>query len=156
MKLYEMAEAYQSLLEAIEEGQDFSVALEQLEDEIETKVENIAKVIKTTDAQVKAIKDEEKRLAERRKALEAEIERLKTYVSTTLQNAGLTKVKGSLLTVSLQNNKPSVVVNETEIADEWLIPQPPKVDKTRLYEALKEGQVIQGATLQSTQSLRIR
>lgn len=156
MKLYEMAEAYQSLLEAIEEGQDFSVALEQLEDKIDTKVENIAKVIKTTDAQVKAIKDEEKRLAERRKALEANIERLKTYTSTTLQNAGLTKVKGSLLTVSLQNNKPSVVVDETEIADEWLIPQPPKVDKTRLYEALKEGQVIPGATLQSTQSLRIR
>jgi seryl-tRNA synthetase len=156
MKLYELTGAYQSLLEAIEEGQDFSLALEQLEGEINEKVENIAKVIKSIDAQVKVIKDEEKRLADRRKAMEAEAERLKDYTFTTLQNAGLSKIKGSLLTVSLQNNKPSVVVDETELADEWLIPQPPKPDKARLYEALKEGKVIPGATLQNSQSIRIR
>lgn len=159
MKLYVLAETYQSLLEAMQdEEQAISLAdtLESIEEAIEAKVENIAKVIKTMDGEVKLLKEEEQRLASRRKALEARVDGLKRYTLSTLEQAGLTKVKGALLTVGIRNNRPSVVVDESELPAEFLVPQPPKPDKQRLYELLKDGQVIAGARLETSHSLSIR
>lgn len=159
MKLYVLADTYQSLLEAMQdEEQAVSLAdtLESIEEAIDAKVENIAKVIKTIDGEVKLLKEEEQRLASRRKALEARIDNLKQYTLSTLERAGLTKVKGALLTVGIRNNRPSVVVDEAELPAEFLIPQPPKPDKQRLYELLKDGQVITGARLEASHSLSIR
>jgi hypothetical protein len=108
------------------------------------------------DAEAKALKEEEQRLAARRKALEARMDGLKQYTISALEQAGLKTVKGKLFTVGIRNNRPSVVVDETELPQEFLIPQPPKPDKQRLYELLKEGQVIPGARLEASQSLNIR
>jgi predicted nuclease with TOPRIM domain len=159
MQLYVLADAYQQILDAMQdEEQAINLAdtLESIEEAIDAKVENIAKVIKTMDAEAKALKEEEQRLAARRKALEARMDGLKQYALSTLEQAGLKTVKGKLLTVGIRNNRPSVVVDETELPQEFLIPQPPKADKQRLYELLKEGQVIPGARLEASQSLSIR
>ncbi|MCP1359077.1 siphovirus Gp157 family protein [Aneurinibacillus migulanus] len=159
MKLYVLADTYQSLLEAMQdEEQAVSLVdtLESIEEAIDAKVENIAKVIKTIDGEVKLLKEEEQRLASRRKALEARIDGLKQYTLSMLERAGLTKVKGALLTVGIRNNRPSVVVDEAELPAEFLVPQPPKPDKQRLYELLKDGQVIAGARLEISHSLSIR
>ncbi|KIV50280.1 hypothetical protein AM501_20660 [Aneurinibacillus migulanus] len=159
MKLYELTDAYQNLLEAIEdEEQEVNLAdtLESIEEAIDNKVENIAKLIKTMDAQAKVLKEEEARLSARRKMLEARMDGLKRYTFSTLEQAGLTKVKGAIFTVGIRNNRPSVVVDESELPAEFLIPQPPKPDKQRLYELLKDGQVITGARLEASHSLSIR
>ncbi|SDH85539.1 virus Gp157 [Aneurinibacillus thermoaerophilus] len=159
MKLYELADAYQALMDTMQdEEQAVSLAdtLESIEEAIEAKVENIAKMIKTMDAEAKALKEEEQRLAARRKALEARMDGLKQYALSTLEQAGLTKVKGAILTVGIRNNRPSVVVDEAALPAEFLIPQPPKADKQRLYELLKDGQVIPGARLEASCSLSIR
>lgn len=159
MKLYELADAYQALMDTMQdEEQAVSLAdtLESIEEAIEAKVENIAKMIKTMDAEAKALKEEEQRLASRRKVLEARMDGLKQYTLSTLEQAGLTKVKGVILTVGIRNNRPSVVVDEAELPAEFLIPQPPKADKQRLYELLKDGQVIPGARLEASCSLSIR
>ncbi|MCP1355513.1 siphovirus Gp157 family protein [Aneurinibacillus migulanus] len=159
MKLYELTDAYQNLLEAIEdEEQEVNLAdtLESIEEAIDNKVENIAKLIKTMDAQAKVLKEEEARLSARRKMLEARMDGLKRYTLSTLEQAGLTKVKGAIFTVGIRNNRPSVVVDESELPAEFLIPQPLKPDKQRLYELLKDGQVITGARLEVSHSLSIR
>ncbi|GED17215.1 siphovirus Gp157 family protein [Aneurinibacillus migulanus] len=159
MKLYELTDAYQNLLEVMEDeerGVNLTDALESIEEAIDNKVENIAKLIKTMDAQVKALKEEETRLADRRKMLEAQMDGLKRYTLSTLEQAGLTKVKGTIFTVGIRNNRPSVVVDESKLPVEFLIPQPPKPDKQRLYELLKDGQVIAGARLETSHSLSIR
>jgi hypothetical protein len=66
------------------------------------------------------------------------------------------KIKTPLFTVSLQKNPPSV-----EIVNEDLIPEQFKkvtytVAKKDILEALKNGQVIEGAEIKQTKSLRIR
>ncbi|MEZ2659309.1 siphovirus Gp157 family protein [Aneurinibacillus aneurinilyticus] len=159
MKLYELTDAYQNLLEVMEDEEqavNLTDMLESIEEAIDDKVENIAKLIKTMDIQAKAIKEEEERLSARRKMLEAQMDGLKRYTLSTLEQAGLTKVKGAIFTVGIRNNRPSVVVDESKLPVEFLIPQPPKPDKQRLYELLKDGQVITGARLETSHSLSIR
>lgn len=155
MKLYELSQSYQEILNLIDNGEDLGDTLESLGEAIEVKVENIAKLIRTLEVQNDVIREEEKRLYERRRSVEAKIVSMKLYVERELRACGLEKVKGQLFTVSLQRNAPSV-----EIVDESLIPEQftrtvVTVDKRLLLEALKE-QEIAGATLKQSESVRIR
>jgi hypothetical protein len=50
--------------------QTFQDTLQAIEEVLEDKVENIGKFVRCLDADIEAIKTEEKRLADKRKALE--------------------------------------------------------------------------------------
>ena len=159
MKLYELTENYLQLLEMAEDMDPELLrdTLESIQESIEDKAENTAKLIKSLEADVKAIKEEEKRLADRRKALEKKIENIKDYLREQLELAGIDKVKRPTITVSIQNNPPSVrVVNEELIPSHFMIPQPPKLDKKGILEKLKHGENVPGVELQQTRGLRIR
>jgi len=102
------------------------------------------------------IREEEQRLAERRRAIEAKVERLKTYLQEQLEVAGLQKVKRPTITVAIQANPPSVeIADETLIPSEFMIPQY-KVDKKSILERLKNGEEIPGCSLKQTKGVRIR
>ena len=159
MKLYELTENYLQLLEMAEDMDPELIrdTLESIEESIAEKAENTAKLIKSLEADVKAIKEEEKRLADRRKALEKKIENIKDYLQEQLEIAGIDKVKRPTITVSIQNNPPSVrVVNEELIPSHFMIPQPPKLDKKGILEKLKNGENVPGVELAQERSLRIR
>lgn len=159
MKLYELTENYLRVLELAEEMEPELLmdTLESIQESIEDKAENTAKLIKSLEADVKAIKEEEKRLADRRKALEKKIENIKDYLREQLELAGIDKVKRPTITVSIQNNPPSVrVVNEELIPSHFMIPQPPKLDKKGILEKLKNGEKVPGVELAQGRSLRIR
>ena len=159
MKLYELAQNYAQLMEMAEEMESDALVdtLESLQEAIEDKAENVAKLIKNLEADVKVIRDEEKRLAERRQVIENKVERLKSYLQEQLETAGLQKVKRPTITVSIQNNPPSVdVIDETLIPADFLIPQPAKVDKKSILERLKKGESVPGVTLKQTKGVRIR
>ena len=58
---------------------------------------------------------------------------------------------------SIQKNPVSVnITDENILPEDYLIPQPPKVDKSSLKEALKNGIEVPGAELKQTEGLRIR
>lgn len=159
MKLYELAQNYAELLEIAEEIESDTLVdtLEALQDAIEDKAENIAKFIRNLEADAKIIREEEQRLAERRRAIEAKVERLKTYLQEQLETAGIEKVKRPTITVAIQANPPSVdVIDETAIPSDFLIPQAPKVDKKSILERLKNGETVPGVTLKQTKGVRIR
>lgn len=159
MRLYELAQNYAQLLEMVEEMESDALVdtLSALQDAIEDKAENIAKLIRNLEADVKVIHDEEKRLAERRRAIEVKIERLKTYLQEQLETAGIEKVKRPTITVAIQVNPPSVdVIDEKAIPNDFLIPQAPKLDKRSILERLKKGESVPGVTLKQTKGVRIR
>lgn len=159
MKLYDLAKNYAQLMEMAEEMESDAIVdtLEALQDEIEEKVENIAKFIRNLEADAKIIKEEEKRLAERRQSIEKKIERLKQYLQEQLEVAGLQKVKRPMITVAIQNNPPSVeIADEKLIPSEFMIPQPAKIDKKAILERLKNGEEISGCSLKQTKGVRIK
>lgn len=161
MKLYNLTEAYQLLLDNISNGEEgMEGILETLEDAIDNKLESIAKVIKTLEGEVTVYKQEEKRLADRRRSIENNIKRLKAYAEESLESVGKDKVKGELFTIAMQKNPPSVVVHDESIIPEgFFVPQPPTLNKRELLAViseLKDGNVIKGAELVQKRSLRIR
>ncbi len=89
MTLYEIDKNIEQLANAVDpETGELLVdndALDALMMERESKIENIACYVKNLAADVKALKDEETALAERRKATEKKAERLRDYLDYALK-----------------------------------------------------------------------
>ena len=157
MNLYTLTQNYLHVLEMAENGEDLADTLESLEDAIEVKAENTAKVIKQLEANAEMLANEAKRLSERKSAIENNVRNLKSYLQDQLERCGKAKVKGEIFTVAIQNNPQSVeVVDETKIPLEFFIEQAPKLDKKTLLQHLKNAEQIPGAELRQSRSLRIR
>jgi SpoVK/Ycf46/Vps4 family AAA+-type ATPase len=159
MRLYELSQNYLQLMNMIEDMEDDALkdTLESIEDEIHSKAENIAKLMRNIDGDIDAIKTEEKRLADRRKALENRKNGLKQYVEDQLNLTGIDKVKTATFTIAIQNNPPSVHIDDHEhIPTTYWVAQEPKLDKKLLLQYLKDGNEINGVRLVQNRSLRIR
>lgn len=157
MKLYELTTDYQTVLDLIADGSEgLDDTLESLGGAIEDKVENIAKVIKTLEAEMAGLKSEETRLADRRKSIENNVKRLKDYAEQSMLSIGMKKVKGPLFTVSIQKNPPRLeVLDDSLIPESFFVPQPPKLDKKAVTAELKAGNKADGVLLLQGESLRI-
>nr|DAW30965.1 MAG TPA: resistance protein [Caudoviricetes sp.] len=161
MKLYELTQNYLNLQELLENpeipAEMIETALNEVGGQIEDKAENIAKLIKTLEADVSGFKAEEKRLADRRKSLENRVTGLKNYIDNSMKVTGKNKFKGQLFSFSIQKNPPSLnVEDEKLIPEEYWIEQAPVLDKKTLLAALKSGEEIPGVSIKQTESLRIR
>jgi hypothetical protein len=131
--------------------------LESIQESIEDKAENIAKLIKTFDANAKVLKEEEERLMNKRKSFESKVSYLKKYLQEQLEHVGIDKIKRPIFTISIQNNPQAVdIQNESLIPLQFMIPVDPKIDKRKVLEVLKSGEVVPGVELKQTRGLRIR
>lgn len=159
MKLYELSQSYNQLLEMAEEldQETFLDTLESIQEEMDVKIENTAKLIRSLQGDIEAIKVEEKRLADRRKAMENKIESIKSYLQNEMEVAGIDKVKRPTFTISVVNNPPCVQIeDESVIPSNYLVPVPDKIDKKAILTALKNGEYIEGCTLSQSRSVRIK
>lgn len=79
-------------------------------------------------------------------------------VLEAMQKADIRKFIEPDFTASLRMAPPSVLVlNEAEIPAEFLVPQPPKIDRRGLLQALSGGESIPGAVLSNGhQTLSVR
>ena len=160
-KLYELTEMYQNISNLIEEGatnEELEEALESITDNIQIKAENMAKLIKSIEGNINVLKDEEKRLQTKRRALENKVISIKEYLEEQLKAMNLNKVQGNLFTVSIQKNPQSVnILNEDLIPEQFKVTKTTtSIDRKELLAALKEGREIEGAEIKQTESLRIR
>lgn len=166
MKLYELTNDYLALLNAIDNDEipEEAIAdtLEAITGEIEIKADSIACLLKNLDAECKAIKAEEERLAERRKAKEKSHERIKQYLSDTLQIAGLDKIETARNRITFRKSEVVEIVDDVFIKwaevnrDDLLTYSAPKANKTEIKKALKDGIAIEGAELRINQNIQIK
>lgn len=159
MKLYELTDNYNHVLEIAEQldAETLKDTLDSIDEAIEIKVENTAKVIRILESNVAAIDMEQKRLTNRKSTLNNNITGIKRYLQEEMEKVGKEKIKGQLFNVGIQNNPQSVrVVDESLIPEEYFTPQPPKLNKKELLRDLKNGDEFTGAELIQTRSLRIR
>ena len=163
MKLYQLTENYQNLWDLVEdETIDLSIvetALKTVEGAIQEKAQNLAVFIKSLGADIEVIKAEEKRLADRRKALENRQAGIKNYLQSQLEMAKLGKIKTAVITVSIQNNPPAVqIIDEAIIPAQYktIVPQTFTIDKKSIADDIKKGISVPGAESTQGRSLRIR
>jgi predicted nuclease with TOPRIM domain len=159
-KLYELTQNYQNLLDLLDNPeipQDIiQEALNSVGEDIEVKVENIAKLIKSIEVDAKGFKEEEQRLATRRKSLENRIDSLKDYIEGAMRATSREKVKGKIFTLAIQKNAPSVDIVDLEAIPEEYFVVTKELTKKQILEALKAGIEVPGAQIKQTESLRIR
>jgi hypothetical protein len=141
--------------------------LVELQGQTEEKVERVALYIREQLATADAVKAEEQRLAARRKSLERAAEGLKGYLARQLELLGRDKIAGTLVTLALQKNPPSLrgeVTPDTlavlrELAPELVrvVPETVSLDRKAILDAWKTtGELPDGLTVEQGRSLRIR
>ena len=65
-----------------------------------------------------------------------------------MTNAEILKVQTADFTLSLRQGPPRLdVLDQEKVPAEYLVPQPPRLDRSGLIGALKRGDVIPGAVL---------
>ena len=162
--IYEIKNEFNTLWSILEDELVDDEALvgawETATEDLADKLENCCKYIKNEEAVIAGLKEEEERLNARRKAKENAIKRLKQLMQDAMNAAGEKKLPCGTFTVSIQNNAPSVVMDEQYVENvpaEFLRMREPEVDRKKILEALKEGKNLDGlAHLQQTASIRIR
>lgn len=118
-----------------------------------------AAYIKNEQAVLEALSNTIKRLTERKKTAENRIERVKKALVDSMKESKTTKLvapdNSYSVTLSIGATTAVVVTNESLIPQEYLVEQPPKVDKTALKKALQDGLFVLGATLENNDRLLI-
>jgi predicted nuclease with TOPRIM domain len=109
----------QELLESPLEDEDIlKDTLEAIQGEYEAKIEAYCKVIKNIEADMEALKTEAKRLTDKRKVLENNVDRLKKAMFESMKATNTPKVSKGIFTVSIQRNGGKLpVIVDVETAD---------------------------------------
>jgi hypothetical protein len=151
MQIYGMAESGEYDPQAIDD------TLEAIEWELEEKADGCAKFITSLKGEIEALRAEEKRLLNRRKAKEAFAEYLKANLEAAMKYTGKRQIKTLLYSFNIQKNPPSVYITDwAAVPEKYLIEQEPLLDKAGIKEAFKNGGIVPGVELVQSESLRIR
>ncbi|MFR2207236.1 MAG: siphovirus Gp157 family protein [Clostridia bacterium] len=137
---------------------------EQLEKELtellQQKSQNIIGYTKNIELTIEAMKTEERRISEQRKALENKLDNFKQYVKECMEQNGIKKIETGLGIISIAKNPISIEIeNEEEVPDEFkTIITTTKIDKTKIKDNFKEtGEIPNGIKINTENtSLRIK
>lgn len=136
-------------------------AFASLQMEREAKIENMALWYKDLTAEAKAIREEEKALAERRKSAENKAERLKGYLDEALAGESY---KSAKVAVSYRRSKAVELADESAVIGELenggyndcIYYTAPRVNKVALARLLKDGGAVPGAELVERNNIQVR
>lgn len=159
--LYELTADYQALLVMAEDPetdpQAIKDTLEGLEGEIEDKADAYARVIAELKGKMQMIDAEIARLQKMSDSIENNIDTIKKNLQKCMTVTGKTKFKTSLFSFWIQKNQAALKIDdESKIPLEYWIPQPAKVDNEAIKKLIKDGNELDYAHLEQSESIRIR
>ena len=152
--LYELATEYQDALMTLTDMDDEAVidTLEGLKGELEVKAVNVAMYCGNITATINAMKEAEKRIADRRKVYENKVININKYLKKNMENAGIHKIETPEMKLAIQKNPPRVNINdETAVPEEfWNERTTIALDKKMLKAALEKDEVAGCELVQET------
>tara|TARA_R100000654_G_C2678657_1_gene127004 strand:+ start:725 stop:1252 length:528 start_codon:yes stop_codon:yes gene_type:complete len=123
-------------------------------DQLETKLTNYYFYIKDLQGKVQTIKDHVNQMQQKKKNIEKQIDRLKSYVHAGLSLYGDTNKSGNhtyktdLFKVTASNTKRLKIVDETKIPEAYKREvYSIKIDNTQLKKDIQNGAEIEGAII---------
>lgn len=160
MNLYNIQQQYLSLADQLGEGEltpELEQALMINETELKEKAVNYGFVIRGYEYNNTCIDNEIKRLKELKERNAKVIDRLENSISEAMQMYGIEKVESPTLKLSFRKSESVEVINEAQLPDELMTIKTTKApNKTAIKEAIKSGEVVEGAVLVTNFNLQIK
>lgn len=156
--LYELQGAYRQLLE-LEEDTDptlFHDTLDSIADTIEDKAIGYAKVINQLNSDAEQLKKEELRLHGRRSSIENKVRILKDNLTQAMIETDQRKIKSPEFNIYIQKNPAKLVIPDEQKVNASYFHTELVLDKKSIKEDLKAGKEVLGASLEQSESVRIR
>jgi seryl-tRNA synthetase len=157
MKLYELTQTYQTILDLDIDQESLETALESLNDTLEEKANSIGKVISQLNAESAAYKTEIDRLNAKKKQSESKVESLKEYLDFAFKSMNVSKLETPLYKFSYRKSESVFIDNLEEIQEQYKRTEVViSVDKTSIKSAIKAGLEVKGAHIEEKQNLQIK
>lgn len=163
MKAYDIAKQYQVLADITDinyetgeilDSDTYSELLKEIDDSRDDKLTNIEYIKREIEAENELIANEIKRLQGRKKANDTKVERLE---SLQLMLVGEDKIKTPLYTFSTRKSESVDIQDESLLEKRFLtIVETIKPIKEAIKKAIKNGEVVQGATIKQKVSISVR
>ena len=159
LSLYQITSAFPMLMDQEEITPELKEQLEkELTELLKQKSQNIIGYTKNIELTIEAMKTEEKRISEQRKALENKLDNFKQYVKECMEQNSIKKIETGLGTISISKNPISVEIeNEEKVPDEFkTVITTTKIDKTKIKDNFKEtGEIPDGVKI-NTENTRLQ
>lgn len=168
MKLYEISQTYQQLLDAIDAGEipEEAIAdtLEAVEGELTDKIDNIACMLKAIRAEADMIKAEAAQLQERARSKQNQADKLAAYLLDAMKQTGKNEVETARNRLAIRRNPEAVTIADPTKFIEWakennkelLTYAPPVPNKTQIKEAIKTGATVPECKIERGERLEVR
>lgn len=160
MKLYEISEKYQNILDAADDdGVLMVVELTKVEDEFEDKCVAVAAYIKNLEAEAKAIREAIDGMQTRLSAIYIKQADLKDYLKYYMMKIGKDKVdKSPYFKISIRKTRPRVIIMDEKSIPEKFVHKKESIcfDRDEIYKALKNGEDIKGVVLEYSEAIFIK
>lgn len=128
--------------------------LEELEGEYLDKLEACGIYCKNEQAEIDAMKAEEKRLADRRRVKENKVKRLKEYMLQSMDATQTNKLDTAKVYISTRKSQRVVIDDALKIPRQY-IKVTETFDKTEIKKALKNG-AVDGAHIEESVNLTLK
>ena len=128
-------------------------SFEKLNMELDTKIKNIALYVLNLESDAAQLEIQEKKFRGRKTSAINKAERLRSYLDAFLQ--GQKRVYPEV-TLTYRSSEQVSIEDAFQIPDRFLTPRDPKIDKESIKKALKQGELVPGASLLAKNNLQIR
>ena len=161
--LYLIAAEYQQAARQLADldldAQTIADTLESIEGDLQSKAQGVASVIRSLYASADACKAWAKQANDRSKAIIARGDALRDYLASNMQACGITKIDGPGIALSFRTSH-AVMIDEPEmIPAEYMRhapPPAPEPDKEAIKAAIKLGEFVLGAHIETRMILQIK
>lgn len=160
--LYQLADDY---LAAADQLADLDMppevvndTLESMLGDIQVKATNVAMFVRNLETQAEAIRDAEKQMAARRKAIEHRAEQIKDYLLYNMQRTEIKEISCPYFSIKRKLN-PGKVILHGAVPEQFLRypePPPPEADKKAIAEFIKAGNNPDWAELKQEERIDIK
>ena len=159
--IYELNKDYAELsamLEAAETPEEIEAiqnTLEMIDLSIEEKIENTAKYMVNVESDIQGLKTEIDRLTKIKKAKENAVERLKNNVEYAMKQKSIEKLEVGTFKAYYKKSESVEITNLDVIPADYTRVEI-KADKVAIKKAIKSGEVVDGAHIQTNMNFYIK
>lgn len=148
-----------NLFDSVDENGEVDIdmdILEDLKEQRQTKLENIALYIKNLASEASAIKEEENSLSERRKRLERKCERLKGILVRSMTENNEKEISSPRYCAKIRDSKATEIYDDKILPPEYIVGKTTySPDKTAIKKAIESGTEVAGARIVINHNLKL-